>query len=328
MYKFNEKYIIIGVLAMSIWVFTGGCATNHRYDDAPAMSFAELAYPGPVSFASVDGVGVAYVDMGPRADTAVVLIHGLGENSGFWEHNMAALAQQRRVLAIDLPGYGRSDKPELDFSMAYYADVVDQVLQQAGVRRAVLVGHSMGGQVSLTWALRHPERMAGLILAAPAGIETFDEGEAAFLRSAVSTDLYMNQTEDQIRSTYQNNLFFSWRPEYETLIKERVRLGRSPEFKAYAWAVVKGIHAMLDGPVYDQLGAIQAPVLVLFGYQDALIPNPFLHGGEPREIGERAVGAIPHAELEMIDEAGHMLQYERPERFNAAVLRWLDAKGL
>jgi len=300
----------------------------HRYDAAPPLAFSALEYPGEVEALDVDGVQVAYVDAGPETADAVVLVHGLGENIGFWELNMLPLSRHRRVVAVDLPGYGRSDKPEMAFTMAYYADVVEAVLAHLNIRRAVLVGHSMGGQVVLTSALRHPERVAGLILAAPAGIETFDAGEAAFLKGAVSTDIYMGQTEDQIRSNYRNNLFFAWKPAYETQVKQRVQLGRSPEFKAYAWAVVQGIYAMLDGPVFDRLGEVQVPVLVMFGHQDALIPNPLLHGGEARSVGKAAIAALPHAELVMIDAAGHMLQFEQPERFNAEVLRWLEAQGL
>ena len=324
MKRFKESLGALVVCA-AVAAWCAGCGTVNRYDEAPPMAFGELNYGAAVQTATLDGVEVAYIDEGGRDAAPLVLVHGLGEHVGYWRHNVGPLSARYRVVALDLPGYGRSSKPAAEFSMRGYAETVRALMDHLGIDRAVVVGHSMGGQVALTFALRHPERLEGLILAAPAGIEAFDEGEAAFLRQHTTTESIKAQGEDAIRGNYRNNLFFGWKPEYEALVKERVRLGRSEEFERYAWAVVQGVRAMLAEPVRGRLGEIQAPTLVVFGYQDALIPNPFLHGGETKAVGEEAAGAIPNAELVMVDGAGHRVQYERPEKFNDVVIRWLQA---
>ncbi len=89
-------------------------------------------------------------------------------------------------MALDLPGFGKSDKPRASYSMTFFADVIADLLASLGIARAVLVDHSMGAQVSMHLALRSPELVHGLVLSSPAGIETFGPAEHAFLASLVT----------------------------------------------------------------------------------------------------------------------------------------------
>ncbi|MEL6182513.1 MAG: alpha/beta fold hydrolase, partial [Myxococcota bacterium] len=158
-------WITVVVIAAWIWmVGLIGCGTVNRYDNVAPMAFDELDYGAPVRTVTLDGVEVAYVDQGRPEGRPLVLVHGLGEHVGYWRRNMGAWAQWYRVVAIDLPGYGHSAKPAQPFSMRGYADVVRGVMDHVGLEQAVVVGHSMGGQVALTMALRHPERVRGLVL--------------------------------------------------------------------------------------------------------------------------------------------------------------------
>lgn len=117
---------------------------------------------GVERFAQMDGAKIHYTDHG-QGDEAVVLVHGWGGDSTFWHEQIPVLAALFRVIAVDLPGHGQSDAPVVAYTQPYFADAVEAVLAQASVKRAVVVGHSMGFNVARVLALRHPGRVAGLV---------------------------------------------------------------------------------------------------------------------------------------------------------------------
>src|SRR5262245_41584751 len=97
-------------------------------------------------FAKLDAMRVHYQNYGKGKD-ALVFVHGWTCNLTFWKANIPAFADQTRVIAIDLPGHGQSDKPQVTYSMDLFASAIDAVLRDAKVERATLVGHSMGTPV-------------------------------------------------------------------------------------------------------------------------------------------------------------------------------------
>src|SRR5574341_293320 len=110
----------------------------------------------------VDGLALHYVVEGRGA--AVVLIHGLGGFAESWRHTLAALAPRATALALDLPGFGASAKPRTQYRLGYFAAALHGFLDALGIRRASLVGHSLGAAVALTYALTHPSRLERLAL--------------------------------------------------------------------------------------------------------------------------------------------------------------------
>jgi pimeloyl-ACP methyl ester carboxylesterase len=100
---------------------------------------------------------------------AVVLIHGIGDSSATWESVIPALARHHLVIAPDLLGHGRSDKPRADYSVAAYANGVRDLLGVLGIRRATLVGHSLGGGVAMQFAYQFPDRTERLVLVGSGG---------------------------------------------------------------------------------------------------------------------------------------------------------------
>ena len=296
-----------------------GCTTP-----APA-SFKKLSYPMPVSHVVVGGVEVAFSDVGvPRDDAAptLLLIHGLGSYMPVWERNLDALAKEHRVVAIDLPGYGKSDKKNFDYSMAFYARVVDGVIDALGLRHVVLVGHSMVGQIALTHALKFPGKAERLVLVAPAGFERFGRGEGAWLAEAVDKDYVARTPAEAVYANLAAN-FYSMPPEARFMVDDRLRVVGGPDFDAYTYAVARSVYAMVHEPVIDRLSAIKVPALVVFGEDDGLIPNPILHGGTTRAVAEEGTRRLPRGRLVMIPRAGHMVQFERPVEFDAALLEFL-----
>lgn len=288
-------------------------------------SFRKLSYPMPVSHVVVDGVEVAFSDVGVpdrRDEPALLLIHGLASYMPVWQRNLDALAQHHRVVAIDLPGYGKSSKANYDYSMAFYARIVDGVIDALGLRRVVLVGHSMGGQIALTHALKFPGKAERLVLIAPAGLERFGRGEGSWLAEAVDKDYVAKTPPEAVYGNVAVN-FYSMPKEARFMVDDRLRIIGGPDFDAFTYAVARSVYAMVHEPVIDKLSQIQVPVLVIFGEDDALIPNPVLHGGTTRAVAEGGTRLLPRGRLVMIPRAGHMVQFERPVEVDAALLEFL-----
>lgn len=298
-----------------------------RYHDRPPLEPAELQTPLPVQHIDIDGVDIAYIDSGAGAggkELPLVFIHGLSSYMGFWEYQIPALADGRRVLALDLPGFGASGRPDAPYTPPWYAQVVDAWLGAIGIERAVVVGHSMGGQIAMTLTLDWPSRVGGLILSAPAGIETFSPGAAAWMKSYWTENRAMESREEEIRANFEALVFNRRDAGVERLIGERVRMMKTAAFRGTSVAVSRCIAGMVDYPVYDRLGEIAAPTLVIYGTDDHMIPNPVFTGGATRAIGRRAQEAIPGAELVMIPGGGHTVHHDEPEAFNAAVNAFLE----
>ena len=310
----QRNIILIAALTL------GAASCAPRYSGLPPV--AAPASSGSAQTGDVLGMTLAWVDTG-GSGPPVVLLHGLSSSLGFWRYQIDGLsAQGYRVLALDLPGFGASDRPDAPYTPPWYATVVDAWLEQLGVSQAVVLGHSMGGQIALTLALNHPSRVSRLVLSAPAGIERFTPGEARWMKTYWTEGRALQADEEAIRANFHAT-FNRIDPDVERLLEERVRMATSPSFQGTSVAVSRCVAGMLDHPVADRLGQIAVPTLILFGSDDRLIPNPIFHGGRTAAVGEAGEAAIPGAELVLIPGAGHAVHHDAPEAFNAAVLRAL-----
>lgn len=288
----------------------------HAQEDLP---FPALRYGAPLH--TLEGEPrLRYLDQGSGPRT-LLLIHGLASNAGFWRENLPELSRHHRVVAVDLPGYGQSQKsPGYAYDMRFFADAVDRLIQELRLEDVVVVGHSMGGQVAMTLALEHPDRVDALVLLAPAGVESFSETEGAMLRAALTPEGIRAADEATVRRNVAAN-FHAWSDRWEWLVRDRLEMAREPEFAEFAHAVVRSVAGMLDQPTSARLGEIRTPTLVVYGERDALIPNPYLHPGPPTELFRRAA-AIPGATLVEIPAAGHLLMIEKPAEVNRAILEF------
>jgi len=293
-----------------------GCASS-RYYDLGTVQFDDFDYGFAIKKVAVKNINVALIDEGSGEET-LVLIHGLGTNAKAWNQNIAALAEHFRVIALDLPGYGKSDKGYFKFSMGFHAEVIAGLLDALNIEKAVLVGHSMGGQIAMTAALNYPDKISKLVLIAPAGLERFTEGEAAWFKKAVNPTFVKETPIRNIDANAKSN-FYEMPDEAEFLITERIQMRKADGFELYCYAVAKNVEAMVDGPVYERLEEIVQPTLIIFGENDALIPNPYLHGGFTSDIGAIGKEKIPNSRLEMIPECGHLVPMEKPELTNRLI---------
>jgi len=286
--------------------------------------FSGIEYPFEVQYAELDnGQTVAYHERG-TSDDVVILIHGLGSYMPAWKMNIDALSDSYRVVALDLPGYGKSTKSAEDYSIPFFAESVTMLMDELNIDEAAIAGHSMGGQIALYLAATYPDRVNGLILSAPAGFEQFTDQDQMAFRATVSPAGIAATPETMIRQNAAAT-FYSFPDEAEFMVEDRIAMTTEPGFENYAEAQAQSIFAMLETPVWELMPEIEQETLVVFGAQDALIPNRYLHPGlTVEDVARQGTERLPNATLTLIDNAGHFVHFEKSGEFNDAVLEFLN----
>ncbi|RKS55912.1 pimeloyl-ACP methyl ester carboxylesterase [Gillisia mitskevichiae] len=277
-----------------------------------------LNYDTAVKKIQINSEEIAYREEG-SGDKVLLFIHGLSSNMEAWSKNIAKLKENYTSIAIDLPGYGKSSKNSNHYSMADYACFINEFIQQKELKNVSLVGHSMGGQVSLHTVLKHPENFEKLILIAPAGIEIFTPQEAGILKSSYTAEMVQNATEEQIRNNFKMN-FYEFPANAEFMVRDRIAMKDASDFKEHSIIIVNNIAAMLDEPVLQDLNKIKMPVLMIFGNEDALIPNRYFHPTQDLLfLSKTAKEQLPQLEVKIIEKAGHFVNFEKAAEVNREI---------
>ncbi len=256
----------------------------------------------------------------------LVFVHGLSSNSDAWYRNIEKLKKDYTCISIDLPGYGKSFKNANEFTATYFAEILKEFSGKLKLKKFTLIGHSMGGQASIKFASKYPEKLEKLILIAPAGIEEFTEFEGNAMKMVMNSKTIMATSEDQIERNYQLN-FYKMPKEANQMIEDRKNIVKAADFELHALAIQNSVKGMLDDKVIDDLEKIKTPTLFLFAKNDQLIPNKYLHPLLSIEaLSQTAKESIANSKLIIIDEAGHFLQFEKPIEVNAAIKNFMSGK--
>ncbi|MEO1262149.1 MAG: alpha/beta fold hydrolase [Bacteroidota bacterium] len=308
------------VLLLPCLLLMSACSSQRA--SLAVQSFEHLNYPYKVKQVKLDdGKVIAYMDEGKGAQT-LIFVHGLGSYAPAWKKNLAVLKKDFRCVALDLPGYGKSSKGQYDATMTAFANNLVAFMDHLKIDQAVLVGHSMGGQIATTVALQSPERVSQLVLLAPAGFETFSPEESQLLIGLFTAETVKTTTDEQIKTNLALN--FHKMPEDATfMVDDRIGMRKAEGFDDYCYVVAACVRGMLNEPVYDQLGNIAQKTLVVFGENDALIPNRYLHQATTTEVARSGVEKMPNAELKMIPLAGHFVQFEKAAEVNSVISSFL-----
>lgn len=227
---------------------------------------------------------------------ALVLVHGLGASAESWRDSMRLLAKGYRVIALDLPGYGKSDKPRGDYSIPHYAAVIGEFIDALGVDRVALAGNSMGGWMAVLAALERPEKVSHLILVNSAG-----------LQRGKYPPVNLNPGTKEEQKALMLALFAD--PSFVTPKAVDAQWEYRKEIRGTVNAMLEALKAGAQ-PLDDRLKDIKVPTLIIWGRKDALIPA---------EFAERFARGIPGSRLAMIEDAGHLPQIEKPHAFSRAV---------
>ena len=271
--------------------------------------FGGEAGPGGVRL-TVHGVELAVTVEGEGP--AVVFLHGYPLDRSIWAHQVTHLHGVRRI-APDLRGFGRSDAPDLGYSMATWADDVAALLEALGEERAVLCGLSMGGYVAFEFARRHPGRLAGLVLV---DTRAGPDGEEARRGRDAAIQLVREKGAGAIAEQMLPKLFapatVRRRPEVVTQVEAVIR--RTP-----VAGIAGALAAMRDrADSRPLLPTLEVPAMVLVGAEDGLTPPP---------EAEEMAAALPGAELREIPEAGHLAPVEQPEAVTTAIAEFVRGIG-
>ena len=264
---------------------------------------------------------ISYIDEGTGART-LVFIHGLANYALVWKKNIDYLKQYYRCIAIDLPGNGLSDRNEHEFTMDFFAESVYNLIVALGLLNVCIVGHSMGGQVAITTVIKYPECANALVLCAPAGFEEFTDMEKTLYHSTLQMIDFISSDEHSLRSTI-NHSFYRKQPHVEHMIKELVEIMKTYKPQNYKKMLDGCIKSMLAHQVHDKLQLIKQKTLVIFGKEDALIPNRLIHHISTEQLAIDAVKQIPVARLKMIPDCGHFVHWEKADEVNSFISGFL-----
>lgn len=270
------------------------------------------------------GNGIAYIDEG-AGDKTIVFIHGLATYANSWRMNIDFLKEHYRCIAVDLPGNGYSDKGNLKYGIRYFADSVFELIQGLQLDNVILVGHSMGGQICIELAAAHPDCYEALILCAPAGFETFTSFESTIYKAGIQFFDFFSSEEQSLRNVIQTS-FYKFPKEVNNMLQELVQLMNEQSASQYRKMVEACIHGMMEEQVFNKLSLIDKPVLVIFGNDDALIPNKLIHPTSTQNIAEKGVAELEDAELIMIPKCGHFVQIEKAPMVNNYIKEFIEKK--
>ena len=260
-------------------------------------------------FATVFGAKVRYLEAGDPAKPAVILLHGMGGNAdAAWPLTVPALAANYRVIAPDLLGFGKSDKPMINYRIGFYVDFLDKLMSELKVEKVSLVGNSMGGWISVLYATKYPEKASKLVLvdaggyAPPAG---FDYGKLAVTMNPSTRE----SVKAGMKLLFYNSAMFQSDAAADSLLAARIAAN-----DGYTIQTLIRNAQYADEYFDDEVKALKHPTLIVWGKQDGITPVT---------EGERLKKDIAGSELVIFDQAGHAPQFEKAADFNKKLLEFL-----
>ncbi|WP_018466826.1 alpha/beta fold hydrolase [Calidithermus timidus] len=261
-------------------------------------------------------------DAAPQKPSPLLLLHGLGDEADSWQRLIPLLAPHRRVIAPDLPGFGRSDHPHRAYTLRFFTQTLRGLLEALfpqGNSGVTLVGSSLGAAIALRFALEHPERVERLfLLDGPALRGRLNPRLLLFLLPVLGERLYNSFRRDQ------DLAYASLRPYYhdlealpselQTFLRERVweRVWsdeqRRAYFSTYRWLMWQALWGLFKP---QELRKLKIPTTIVWGEQDHIAPA---------DSAGALAEAIPGSRLLMLRNCGHLPQQEKPEELSRLLL--------
>ena len=275
-----------------------------------------IALPGESRFVEVNGTNVHYVVAGEGSP--LLLFHGLGVSVTTWRDNIAPLSGAFRVYAVDLPGHGDSDKPDIDYTIDTCAGFAAGFIESLNLDSPAVIGNSAGGTVALATALRYPHLVSRLVLVDSAALGR----EVSILIRLAAVPILgdwlvsskMLGTRLLLKQTFHDQSFVT-----QNLIDELYRTRAMPGARKAVLSIirnavdVRGVHRHVV--LGDELERLKMPLMVVWGAQDQIVPVSHAY---------LASKSVPHARLQVFDQCGHWPHMERASDFNSTVLQFLS----
>ena len=291
------------------------------YGETASPDWREVDWGAHLHRIEINGTPVNYVDIGEGELEPIVFVHGLG---GQWQNfleNIPRAAQERRVIALDLPGFGCTPEPRDKITIPGYGRCVDALCEKLSLGRVDMVGNSMGGYVAAEVAIQFPERIDQLILISAAGISSADVARRPIQtagRIATAMVSYGAARHREIAARPKSrHMALALVARYPSLL--RADLAYEGFFKgAGKPGFDDALRASLEYDFRDRLPEIRQPTLIVWGEKDSIIPVK-----DAAEF-ERL---IPDSRKVVMKDTGHIPMAERPETFNNLMMEFLAETG-
>jgi pimeloyl-ACP methyl ester carboxylesterase len=292
------------------------------YGESAEPSWRQVDWQSLLHQVDIDGRSVNYVELGEGEGPPIVFVHGLGGQWQNWLENLPFFAQERRVVALDLPGHGLSEMPREKITIPGYGRTVNELGDRLELGQIDLVGNSMGGFVAAEVARESPERVNRLVLVSAAGITSAD-----LKRSPGPVVLKVGGA----LATYTAARFRQIAARPITRHIALALVARHPSLLApdlVYEGLMKGagkpgfddaLRATLDYDFRDRLDDIRSPTLIVWGHDDAVIP------ARDADEYERLVS---NSRKVVLDDTGHVPMVERPVAFNDCVGEFLEGEAV
>jgi pimeloyl-ACP methyl ester carboxylesterase len=293
----NPRYAFLMILGLALVLLCAPAAMAHQGAKSTATEKSH--------FATLDGARIHYQSYG-KGREALVLIHGWTCNLDNWRDQVPDFAKRNRVIALDLPGHGQSDKPQIPYTMDLFARAIDAVMRDVKVDRAVLVGHSMGTPVARQFYRKYPEKTLAIVIV-DGGLRPFGDKQMRenFLAMFRGPDYKENAVK----------MFAAMAgPQLPAEPQERIRTSflNTPQY-----VLVSAMEGMNIDSLYVP-DKINVPVLAI------LAKSPFWAADTEQFLRSLA----PKIEFQMWEGVGHFLMMEKPKQFNEAVISFLNQNSL
>ena len=245
----------------------------------PLISPAQtIPYPYPTRSItiSLDGADnkMVYMDVlpaNPNGD-AVILFHGKNFTGLYWKNVIEFLSDAGyRVIAPDQIGWGRSSKPNLNYSFEMLASNNRQLLDSLHIHNVTVIGHSMGGMLATRFALMFPERTKHLILEDPLGLEDY--------KKFIPYKTMEQQYQKELTATYiaykknQQGYYPAWKPSYELYVKAQAEPLKHKDFSSVAYINALTYQMIYEQPIVYEFDSLKIPTLLILGQLDRTIPG-------------------------------------------------------
>jgi pimeloyl-ACP methyl ester carboxylesterase len=329
------KHIALTIFFALAFIFN----TQYTFSQPEPLGIAmeNYDYPYPVSYMPFtiqgENVKMAYMDIQPNGASngkSVMLLHGKNFFGAYWEKTINFLTENGfRVIVPDQIGFGKSSKPDIQYSFHLLADNTKKLLDAVGVSKVSVVGHSMGGMVAARFVLMYPEMTEKLVFENPIGLEDY-KIKVPYTSIEDIYDGELNKTEQGIRN-YHKSYYVEWKDEYEEYVQVHYRWTLGGEYNRLAWANALTSDMVYTQPVVYEFPNISVPTLIIIGQEDrtALGKDKVSEQvkatlGQYPELGRKTRDAIPGAKLVELDNVGHTPHFEATDRFHSELLNFLQ----
>jgi pimeloyl-ACP methyl ester carboxylesterase len=298
-------------------------------------------YPYPVRFLSLnvedETVRMAFMDVAPTGTATgrvALLLHGKNFGGDYWRGPASALAAAGyRVVIPDQLGFGKSSKPDINYSFDLLAQNTATLLDELNIDNAAVIGHSMGGMLAVRFARNYPQRTTQLVLENPIGLEDYRfKAPPQTIQQAYEAELNNNNPANI--TAFYRRYFVNPGTQFDYLAVPRIAVTRSGEYPRWAKSAALTYQMIYQQPVRHEFPLIKAPTLLVIGQEDRTAIGKNLVSeevgktmGQYPQLGRAAARDIPGSKLVELPNTGHIPHIEAPAQFNTILLNFLNTSS-